>query len=277
MRRARKVPADPALPRPPRWETSSSSKAPPTMSAQRLQAFKERQLETLQFMQLCESEGSWEKLRLRHFDWWMFPIDDGSKPEFNVSSEADVHALKSDSEWLTRYRESVRLVAAAWGWNVAISSPLTSLAQGMVYDGKDVRLAKVCRSLFLFEEPSLLASMQCFAREVQRCKEGASFSYHGTCLDELLFFQLPRRAVEAPHASPTMHQQAWGNPSALTFGANAQPAWMSRASPHYAHVVARSPASMTHTPFQSTASLQCGSAYMPTSGPMPAVRFAMVR
>ena len=30
----------------------------------------------------------------------MFPIDDGSKAEFNLCSEEDVSALQNDAEWL---------------------------------------------------------------------------------------------------------------------------------------------------------------------------------
>merc|ERR1711904_314272 len=61
----------------------------------------------------------------------------------------------------------------------------------------DVRLAKICRSLFLFEQDELLSLMQEFAREVQRTeKGGASFFYGRICLDELLYFELPRRSVD---------------------------------------------------------------------------------
>merc|ERR1712023_142825 len=102
--------------------------------------------------------------------------------------------LRSDAEWLEGYREAVRLVSAAWGWDTRASGPIKPLAPGMGYRGWDVRLAKICRSLFLFEEASLLATMQEFAREVQRTKKnGGSFFYGRICLDELLYFELPRR------------------------------------------------------------------------------------
>lgn len=208
-----------AVPRPPRWCSGASTSATygrgvhrstggasasrlqksqsQPMSEKRLQAFKAKQLETLQVFRACEAEGSWEKIHRGHYDWWMFPIDDGSKPDFNVTSEADVAMLRSDAEWLEGYRDAVRLVAAAWAWDTRRGMKIEPPAQGMGYRGWDVRLAKICRSLFLFEEAPLLAKMQEFAREVQRTeKGGASFFYGRICLDELLYFELPRRSVD---------------------------------------------------------------------------------
>merc|ERR1711904_481086 len=55
----------------------------------------------------------------------------------------------------------------------------------------------MCRSLYLFEEKELLESMQAFARELQRVEKGGKGFFYGTlCLDELLYFQLPRRGLE---------------------------------------------------------------------------------
>lgn len=221
-----------ATPRPPKWEAAQgasygrgsrravvaaarpgaskepaaqSSRGPTSMSPKRLQAFKDKQLETLENFRAAEASGSWDRIHRGHFDWWMFPIDDGSKPDFNVGSEADIEALRSDEEWHARYLEAVRLVAAAWGWDAITSTRIDPPSPGMGYRGWDVRLAKVCRSLYLLEEEQLLASMQSFAREVQRVeKEGKSFFYGRICLDELLYFELPRRpqAAQSAEASP---------------------------------------------------------------------------
>ena len=48
----------------------------------------------------------------------MFPIDDGSKPSFNVSSQRDVDTLLADPGWAAGYREAIVLAARAWGWDV---------------------------------------------------------------------------------------------------------------------------------------------------------------
>jgi len=138
-------------------------------------------------------------LHKAHFDWWMFPIDDGSKEEFNLGSEAHVAQLKGNAVWLEGYRRGIRLAAKAWGWNIDAAARIrgTELYEGMGWtDGKDVRLAKLLRSLWLFEEDVLLVSMLGFARTLHAVeKEGRDFMHHDgkTNLQELLNFTLPRR------------------------------------------------------------------------------------
>ncbi|CAJ1358244.1 unnamed protein product [Effrenium voratum] len=164
------------------------------MTEKRLQNFKAKQAETLHAMRSRADKGAWDKLHHAHFDWWAFPIDDGSKPDFNISSEADVDVLRNDAEWLEGYHEALSLACHAWGWDLAAQRRIDPLSKGMGWTDWDVRLAKMCRSVYLFEEVELLASLQKFAREVQaKEKEGKSFFYGMICLDELLYFELPRR------------------------------------------------------------------------------------
>jgi len=167
----------------------------------RLGALKAKQRETLDTFTACEANGDWSLVHYSHFDWWMFPIDDGSKEEYNLRSEDDVASLRFDQVWLDGYREAVRLAAAAWGWNVAESRRIDPLVPSMKYTArKDVRLFKICRSLYIFEETELLASMQAFAREVQMIEKGGrQFTFKGIVLDELLYFSLPRRCHNEPY------------------------------------------------------------------------------
>lgn len=156
--------------------------------------FKRKQAETLAKFKILEANNRLPSLHHMHFDWWMFPIDDGSKIEFNVASEEDVQLLRSDEEWLAGYHEAVRLVTAAWGWDLHAVRRIDP--DMFTYDGPDVRVAKICRSLYIFEEEEFLSSVQKFAHEVQRVeKKGQGFFYGLTCLDELLHFELPRRKV----------------------------------------------------------------------------------
>jgi len=160
--------------------------------------FKEQQAETLQLFRECCVPGRWSRLHRGHFDWWMFPIDDGSKPQWNITSEDDVEELKEDPEWLANYREAVQLAALAWGWDVQRNCRVEAPADGQAWTNWDVRLAKMCRSLYLFEEKDLLDSLQAFARDLQaKEKKGKGFFYGMICLDELLYFELPRRDTEA--------------------------------------------------------------------------------
>merc|ERR1712159_949045 len=63
----------------------------------------------------------------------------------------------------------------------------------MGWSNWDVRLAKIVRSLYLFEQKDYMESMQVFARDLmQNEKKGRGFFYDEICLDELLHFSLPR-------------------------------------------------------------------------------------
>eukprot|EP01001_Neometanema_parovale_P009473 NODE_5710_length_917_cov_96.151134_g5486_i0.p1 GENE.NODE_5710_length_917_cov_96.151134_g5486_i0~~NODE_5710_length_917_cov_96.151134_g5486_i0.p1 ORF type:complete len:222 (-),score=24.73 NODE_5710_length_917_cov_96.151134_g5486_i0:60-725(-) len=147
-------------------------------------------LTTLEMFRKYAKANRWDEIHHHHFDWWMFPIDDGSRPNYNVY-QGDIDELKQYRGYMDNYREGVRLAAKAWGWDVEQERPIDPKdAPGSGWTNWDVRLAKICRSLYLFEEDRYLASMQKFARTL---KPSGGFFYGGICLDELLHFELPRR------------------------------------------------------------------------------------
>ncbi|CAE8653864.1 unnamed protein product, partial [Polarella glacialis] len=89
-----------AVPRAPKWAATVAAsygrrglsgmkggKAETAMSSERLANFKDKQFETLEVFRKCQQDATWDRIHRGHFDWWMFPIDDGSKPDFNVNSE----------------------------------------------------------------------------------------------------------------------------------------------------------------------------------------------
>lgn len=137
-----------------------------------------------------------------HYDWFLFPIDDGSQQQWNLRGEDDVAALRADNEWLANYRESVRLCVASWGWDVDGGKRFAPPERGMRWTDWDVRLAKITRSLWLLEDETYFASVQAFAKDVQtKEKCGRSFFYGGICLDEILHMRLPRREGAAARGS----------------------------------------------------------------------------
>ena len=97
--------------------------------------------------------------------------------------------------WHQRYLESIRLVCASWGWDVVRER---RMANGGQYTFNDVRLAKMIRCTWLFEERQYMQSLQRFAHELQANeKQGRSFKYGCIVLDEILYMTLPRaRGVE---------------------------------------------------------------------------------
>ena len=80
----------------------------------------------------------------------------------NVSShglaQEDVDTLKANTQWRERYIEGVRLAALAWGWDLDKGHRVESPAVGQKWTSWDVRLAKIVRSLWLFEEVRALIS-----------------------------------------------------------------------------------------------------------------------
>ena len=134
----------------------------------------------------AKETGKWHLLHSGHFDWWMFPIDDGSRPGYNVFKD-DVAELLADKTYVANYREAVHLALLAWGWDTETSAPVEKPKPGMGWTNWDVRLAKICRSLYIFRQHDLLLSCQAFARTI---KPNGGFRYAGINLDELLHFKL---------------------------------------------------------------------------------------
>merc|ERR1719158_2291830 len=87
-------------------------------------------------------------------------------------------------------------VALSWGWDVDAANRVECLQSGQKWSGhtRDVRLAKIIRSLWLFEEYDYFHSMQKFALELLKAekKHQPTFTYRNICLDEILHMQLPR-------------------------------------------------------------------------------------
>jgi len=183
--------------RPPRWVVLGIDGNP---NRSTVDEFKEVQQRTLSRFRSAAAFGDWGAIHHAHYDWWMFPIDDGSREQYNVLGESDIAELKSDAEWRAGYHESIRHVATAWGWDLekAERIPKLSADQGWRRLGLDVRLAKIIRSLWLFEEADLLRSMQVMARTVKAVeKRGRPFTYGSIVLDEILHMALPRRPSHA--------------------------------------------------------------------------------
>ncbi len=75
-------------------------------------------------------------------------------------SENSIIGLRSDSIWLGNYLESVKLAALAWGWDVESGTTVKHPQHWQKWNGHDVRLSKIIRSLWLFEEESYFSNMQ---------------------------------------------------------------------------------------------------------------------
>ena len=141
------------------------------------------QLEQLQKFRDLAAAGRWEEIHQDHFDWYMWPIEDGRQARYNVL-EDDVEELLADEQWLERYHEALALCCAAWGWDVAKARPIEPLADGQGWTDWDVRLAKMIRSLWLFGQVKERQSLQTFARSI---KPHGGLRYGHINLDEVFY------------------------------------------------------------------------------------------
>jgi len=136
---------------------------------------------------------NWDRIHNDHFDWWQFPCDFGSQTEFNLKSEQDIQNLLADPAWHADYLESVRLVSRAFGWDIDSASLIADDSGGRWRPDKDIRLAKIIRSLWLFGETRYFESLRSFARIIQEnIYRGGAFLYAGRCYDEIVIMTLPR-------------------------------------------------------------------------------------
>lgn len=107
--------------------------------------------------------GQWNKIHDDHYDWEMFPINAPSNKGLAYKTEPSVvQQLKTDEDYMKRYREGVKLIFTAWGWDVETKSPLQVCGQGQQWTHYIVRIYKIEESLKLFEETELLESAQAF-------------------------------------------------------------------------------------------------------------------
>mgnify|MGYP001171646465 CR=1 FL=1 len=186
MGNGNKMPGDVPV-RPPMWDPSG--KNPYRLP---IEAFLKQQEETLGMFKMLEDKGN--ALHSHHFDWWMFPIDDGSRPEFNVKGESDVEEFRSNEQMMKNLNESWRRACHAWGWDFEGKKRLDPMPPGCGWTDWDVRLSKMIRCAWLFENQDALDSLQAFARDLQANeKRGQSFYYGHICLDEILAMKLPRK------------------------------------------------------------------------------------
>ena len=151
----------------------------------------EQQRRHLRRLISAAEKGDWDSIHCDHFDWWQFPLDDGSKGECNLKGEHDIAALLADSEWLEAYRESLRIVSRSFGWDIDHAGFVKGGPhwQDIPYSNRDVRLYKMIRSTWLFRLDDYFKSLQAFAKQVD---DGEGFRFGSIELGDIYEMSLPR-------------------------------------------------------------------------------------
>eukprot|EP00906_Rhabdomonas_costata_P035114 RCo049355 len=217
------------VPAPPAWEVvghpyhglrrNPSSDCLPTLHRQHG--------ETITQFREFAAQKLWAEIHAMHYDWWMFPVERNPRPgaELYDVLAHDISELKADPSFMAEYREGVRLAALAWGWDVDLAQRVDPLQKGMGWTGWDFRLAKMIRSLWLFQETRYFISMQAYARQL---KPRGGFVRSGESLDEIMLMTLPLRTQR--YYSPAEVAEALGvvPPVVVTTARSARPPYSSR-------------------------------------------------
>lgn len=140
--------------------------------------------------------ADWDGILTDHFDWWQFPIDDGSRSECNLRSEQDIDRLLSDDDWLDIFRSSMRIVSLSFGWDIVTSSFVKGREAAwheIDYSNRDVRLYKMIRSAWLLKQDDYLESLRKFASVVDsEYQNDEGFWYGSLKLADIFNMTLPR-------------------------------------------------------------------------------------
>jgi hypothetical protein len=134
------------------------------------------------------SNKQFSRLHDAHYDWWMFPINLSSGHGLAYTCYAEeIAALRSDAVYMANWREGVRLLTFAWGWDIASATELPraqrSVERGQCWQNWPVRLYKATLSARLFDEQALFRSLRAYGRLL--LSRGQKFRYGGHDLSPL--------------------------------------------------------------------------------------------
>lgn len=120
----------------------------------------------------------WWRIHRAHYDWWMFPIDRPSSYGWAWTvTPGDIAELRQRPGYLDRYREGVRLLLLAWGWDLKAACPVDSPDLDQRWQEWPIRLEKCGRSLWLYDEHEAYASVRAYAQSL--IDGGIDLSYSG--------------------------------------------------------------------------------------------------
>jgi len=74
----------------------------------------------------------------------------------------DIVDLKNDEKFMKRYREGIKLLILAWGWDIEKKEFVQSPQNGQKWQQYPIRLYKAAKSALLFGEDDYFESMRLF-------------------------------------------------------------------------------------------------------------------
>lgn len=137
---------------------------------------KDKQEKTLASFREWAAQEQWFALHRAHYDWWMFPIDEPSGYGFAYTVyEGEVEELNGEARYVSRYLDGARILATAWGWDLAAGNELAVRGAGQSWQNWPVRLYKATKSLQLFGFEAEFQSFRSYGRLL--LSRGVSFEY----------------------------------------------------------------------------------------------------
>lgn len=109
----------------------------------------------------------WQQFHNNHYDWWMFPINQGSSYglEYTVYAD-DVELLKQDEPFIKNYLHGVELLALAWGWDLKNQCLISKPDKNQCWQNWSIRLQKAIMSLLLFGYKTEAKSLLLYAQSL---------------------------------------------------------------------------------------------------------------
>lgn len=129
-----------------------------TMNIQpsKIDELKIKQLEYLEKFREWVKDSAWDEIHSAHYDWWMFPLHRPSSKNYTYSvTTSDVAQLKQDINFMQNYREGVRLLCLAWGWDLENNCDVSRAGTSQRWTKYEIRYWKMMNSLKIFGEDKL--------------------------------------------------------------------------------------------------------------------------
>jgi len=141
------------------------------------QKLKDKQKETLEFLEQCASKNEWNRIHYSHFNWWMFPYNQASSHRYAYTVyTGDVAELKKDPDYIKNYLRGVELLALSWGWDLYKAEYVSNPHEDQKWANWPIRLYKATFSLQLFGFKEEYESMRKYALDL--IKKGVSMTYN---------------------------------------------------------------------------------------------------
>ena len=129
----------------------------------------------------------WNKFHRSHYDWWTFPIPEGSSKGMQYTLyEDDMIELSKDSKYINALKRCAELVCEAWGWDLYEGKFIKKKTDGQGWSNWPIRLYKIALCLEFF---GLSEAVNVRKYGQYLINKGYKFEYRGYNI-EYIFYEI---------------------------------------------------------------------------------------